>query len=32
VTALADAPELLETSVRASGPDMLVEGLLHRLP
>ncbi|MDQ1714050.1 MAG: diaminohydroxyphosphoribosylaminopyrimidine deaminase, partial [Frankiaceae bacterium] len=32
VTALADAPELLATSVRAVGPDMLVEGLLHPLP
>jgi diaminohydroxyphosphoribosylaminopyrimidine deaminase/5-amino-6-(5-phosphoribosylamino)uracil reductase len=32
VAALADAPELLETSVRGSGPDVLVEGLLHPLP
>ena len=32
VTALADAPELLETSMRPSGPDILVEGLLHPLP
>ncbi|MDX6629174.1 MAG: diaminohydroxyphosphoribosylaminopyrimidine deaminase [Gaiellales bacterium] len=32
VTALAAAPELLETSVREVGPDMLVEGLLHPLP
>jgi diaminohydroxyphosphoribosylaminopyrimidine deaminase/5-amino-6-(5-phosphoribosylamino)uracil reductase len=32
VTALADAPELLETSIRQVGPDVLVEGLLHPLP
>lgn len=32
VTALAAAPELLETSVRELGPDVLVEGLLHPLP
>jgi len=32
VGALADAPGLLETSMRASGPDILVEGLLHPLP
>jgi diaminohydroxyphosphoribosylaminopyrimidine deaminase/5-amino-6-(5-phosphoribosylamino)uracil reductase len=32
VTALAAASELLETSVREVGPDMLVEGLLHPLP
>jgi diaminohydroxyphosphoribosylaminopyrimidine deaminase/5-amino-6-(5-phosphoribosylamino)uracil reductase len=32
VTALAAAPELLETSIRQVGPDVLVEGLLHPLP
>lgn len=32
VTALAGAPELLESSVRRVGPDVLVEGLLHPLP
>jgi diaminohydroxyphosphoribosylaminopyrimidine deaminase/5-amino-6-(5-phosphoribosylamino)uracil reductase len=32
VTALADAPELLETSMRTVGADTLVEGLLHPLP
>jgi diaminohydroxyphosphoribosylaminopyrimidine deaminase/5-amino-6-(5-phosphoribosylamino)uracil reductase len=32
VTALANAPELLATSVRTVGPDLLVEGLLHPLP
>jgi diaminohydroxyphosphoribosylaminopyrimidine deaminase/5-amino-6-(5-phosphoribosylamino)uracil reductase len=32
VAALADAPELLETTVRGIGPDLLVEGLLHPLP
>jgi diaminohydroxyphosphoribosylaminopyrimidine deaminase/5-amino-6-(5-phosphoribosylamino)uracil reductase len=32
VSALADAPQLIETSVRAVGPDTLVEGLLHPLP
>jgi diaminohydroxyphosphoribosylaminopyrimidine deaminase/5-amino-6-(5-phosphoribosylamino)uracil reductase len=32
VSALAEAPELLETSVREVGPDMLVEGLLRPLP
>jgi diaminohydroxyphosphoribosylaminopyrimidine deaminase/5-amino-6-(5-phosphoribosylamino)uracil reductase len=29
---LADAPALLETSVRRVGPDVLVEGVLHPLP
>jgi diaminohydroxyphosphoribosylaminopyrimidine deaminase/5-amino-6-(5-phosphoribosylamino)uracil reductase len=32
VTALADAPQLLEPSSRQIGPDVLVEGLLHPLP
>jgi diaminohydroxyphosphoribosylaminopyrimidine deaminase/5-amino-6-(5-phosphoribosylamino)uracil reductase len=32
VTALADAPQLLGTSVREVGPDVLVEGLLQPLP
>jgi diaminohydroxyphosphoribosylaminopyrimidine deaminase/5-amino-6-(5-phosphoribosylamino)uracil reductase len=32
VDALAGAPELIETSVREVGPDVLVEGLLQRLP
>jgi diaminohydroxyphosphoribosylaminopyrimidine deaminase / 5-amino-6-(5-phosphoribosylamino)uracil reductase len=32
VAALADAPELLATSLRMVGPDVLVEGLLHPLP
>jgi diaminohydroxyphosphoribosylaminopyrimidine deaminase/5-amino-6-(5-phosphoribosylamino)uracil reductase len=32
VVALADAPALIDTSVRAIGPDVLVEGLLHALP
>jgi diaminohydroxyphosphoribosylaminopyrimidine deaminase/5-amino-6-(5-phosphoribosylamino)uracil reductase len=32
VTALDAAPQLLETSVREVGPDVLVEGLLHPLP
>ena len=32
VSALADAPALLETSVREIGPDVLVEGLLQPLP
>jgi diaminohydroxyphosphoribosylaminopyrimidine deaminase/5-amino-6-(5-phosphoribosylamino)uracil reductase len=32
VRALAEAPELLETSVRQVGPDVLVEGLLRPLP
>ena len=32
VGALADAPALLETSMRTIGPDVLVEGLLHPLP
>jgi diaminohydroxyphosphoribosylaminopyrimidine deaminase/5-amino-6-(5-phosphoribosylamino)uracil reductase len=32
VTALTAAPQLLETSVRQIGPDVLVEGLLHPLP
>jgi diaminohydroxyphosphoribosylaminopyrimidine deaminase/5-amino-6-(5-phosphoribosylamino)uracil reductase len=32
VTALAAAPELLETSIRQVGPDFLLEGLLHPLP
>ena len=32
VTALADAPQLLEPSSRQVGPDVLVEGLLHPLP
>ena len=32
VAALADAPALIDTSVRAIGPDVLVEGLLHALP
>jgi diaminohydroxyphosphoribosylaminopyrimidine deaminase/5-amino-6-(5-phosphoribosylamino)uracil reductase len=32
VTALAEAPELLEQSIRQVGPDVLVEGLLHPLP
>ena len=32
VAELAAAPELLDTSVRQVGPDVLVEGLLHPLP
>jgi diaminohydroxyphosphoribosylaminopyrimidine deaminase/5-amino-6-(5-phosphoribosylamino)uracil reductase len=32
VTALADAPQLLDTSVREVGADVLVEGLLQPLP
>jgi diaminohydroxyphosphoribosylaminopyrimidine deaminase/5-amino-6-(5-phosphoribosylamino)uracil reductase len=32
VDALAGAPELIETNVREVGPDVLVEGLLQRLP
>ena len=32
VSALADAPRLLEASVREVGPDVLVEGLLQPLP
>jgi diaminohydroxyphosphoribosylaminopyrimidine deaminase/5-amino-6-(5-phosphoribosylamino)uracil reductase len=32
VTALADAPQLLEASARQIGPDVLVEGLLQPLP
>jgi diaminohydroxyphosphoribosylaminopyrimidine deaminase / 5-amino-6-(5-phosphoribosylamino)uracil reductase len=32
VTALADAPRLLEMSARDVGPDVLVEGLLQPLP
>jgi len=32
VSALADAPALLETTVREVGPDVLVEGLLQPLP
>jgi diaminohydroxyphosphoribosylaminopyrimidine deaminase / 5-amino-6-(5-phosphoribosylamino)uracil reductase len=32
VTVLAGAPELLETSVREVGPDILFEGLLQPLP
>jgi diaminohydroxyphosphoribosylaminopyrimidine deaminase / 5-amino-6-(5-phosphoribosylamino)uracil reductase len=32
VAALADAPALIDTSMRAVGPDVLVEGLLHALP
>ena len=32
VSALAEAPALLDTTVRAVGPDMLVEGLLQPLP
>jgi diaminohydroxyphosphoribosylaminopyrimidine deaminase/5-amino-6-(5-phosphoribosylamino)uracil reductase len=32
VTALADAPQLLDTSTREVGPDLLVEGLLQPLP
>jgi diaminohydroxyphosphoribosylaminopyrimidine deaminase/5-amino-6-(5-phosphoribosylamino)uracil reductase len=32
VSALAEAPGLLETSVREVGPDVLVEGLLRPLP
>ena len=32
VNALADAPALLETSVREVGPDVLLEGLLQPLP
>jgi diaminohydroxyphosphoribosylaminopyrimidine deaminase / 5-amino-6-(5-phosphoribosylamino)uracil reductase len=32
VSALAEAPELLETSAREIGPDVLVEGLVRPLP
>ena len=32
VSALAEAPALLETTVREVGPDVLVEGLLQPLP
>jgi diaminohydroxyphosphoribosylaminopyrimidine deaminase/5-amino-6-(5-phosphoribosylamino)uracil reductase len=32
VSALAEAPGLLETSVREVGPDVLIEGLLRPLP
>jgi diaminohydroxyphosphoribosylaminopyrimidine deaminase/5-amino-6-(5-phosphoribosylamino)uracil reductase len=32
VSALAEAPALLETSMREIGPDVLVEGLLQPLP
>ena len=32
VAALADAPDLIETSARQVGPDVLVEGLLQPLP
>ncbi len=32
VRELAAAPQLIETSVRQIGPDVLIEGLLHPLP